>query len=66
VIGGVIGLARVLVDDNTLGSPVFAPDLGVDIVFAVMPAWQTPLPVLEKPAAHITGQGFAPAFLDGT
>ena len=59
MVSGVIGPAGVLFNDDPFRIPRAATYFGIHIVLAIVTARQPSFTILKRPAADISGEGFA-------
>jgi hypothetical protein len=60
VVAGIVGLSRILFDDDPFCIPRAAPYFWIDIVLAIMSSGKPTLAILKFPAADISREGVAP------
>jgi len=59
MVTGIVGSASVLLDDDPFRTPRLAGNSGIHIVLAIVTARQKSFPILKRPAADISREGFA-------
>jgi len=59
MVTGIVGPASVLLDDDPFRIPRATAYFGIHIVLAIVTARQSSLPILKRPAADISREGFA-------
>src|SRR5207302_5234569 len=59
MVTGIVGSASVLLDDDPFRTPRLAANFGIHIVLAIVTARQKSFPILKRPAADISREGFA-------
>ncbi len=59
MVTGIVGPASVLLDDDPFRIPRAAAYFGIHIVLAIATARQSSFPILKRPAADISREGFA-------
>jgi hypothetical protein len=64
VVAGIVGLSRILFDDDSLCVPRTATYLGIHIVLAIVALGKPTLAILKLPAADISREGVAPMLLN--
>jgi len=59
MVTGIVGPTSILLDDDPFRIPRAAAYFGIHIVLAIMTARQSSFPILKRPAADISREGFA-------
>lgn len=65
MVTGVVGPARILLDDDSLRIPRAAAYFGIHIILSIATARQSPFTILKYPASDIAGEGLALMLLNG-